>query len=859
MGDVVRYTEGDREFSVYGLGAKEASIRSAAQAVNDAVGAIKEAADTALAGWRGPHSATMATQHNEAIDAAFDVYMQLSLTASACAIFPVRATPSGYIGQAYATQQRGAEVTAPDPDATVAAVPADLEAYATTAAGRTTLLPLRASTVDYDGLRAEVSYQRPLTGPAREQRTEPEEMDPMILDEARVSVTEPHPVQELITLVAPTDAAHQGVARGQAVAEFSRAVARAFADADSSRLDLLASHPELAAFLVPGGQPDVIVGDTALAVLQEHFAALDVADEGGDPDGKASRDDLEAAAGDETLAPELRAAAQYLLDNPTLYGLVDTGDDGSGPSASDGDITSDDLDQFLTANVHFRALRSYVDELDVADEGGDPDDYVSRDDLEAAAADGSLPDDVRAAAQYLLDHDGAFRSVADQEELALYGYGGGGFTVNDLYGRLVNGQAYVHDPEAARDFVTSLPVPEDGGSGLPIYMFGDDGVRALANSGLTATLGDLTDMQEVIAHLPESPGAVRNQLITTFYDTLAQRVDGVIAEEIGITAGDPTAPGSGGANWLIYAPWASNGVRSAIDGSFSVFGINPDWRQRQGAADGNQWIFNDITSRFAAFVELYEDSGGQPSTDQVESFFDTSFGDGDAQIRQGFQAYVAAMGTEDPTRRQQLMFQANTLVATHEQAGAQPYLEEVTSSAPDGFASRYIDLEMGRHRVEVDEDLPDFGVDGTNLVVPGDVLGLDPSSLTDADLSETTQFAGPGDDPDVVNLDPISGWEDEFHTSTNTWFDERGDGTEYLTGYGANGSFPVPVPRDPDDTLNGTGVGRWTDYDDRMWLIHRLFEQTHTDPSLYDTEAIYRSGVDTSYLDPEVQDAVSRP
>lgn len=79
-------------------------------------------------------------------------------------------------------------------------------------------------------------------------------------------------------------------------------------------------------------------------------------------------------------------------------------------------------------------------------------------------------------------------------------------------------------------------------------------------------------------------------------------------------------------------------------------------------------------------------------TDQVEHFFETSFSDGDAEIRRGFQAYVAAVGEDDPVRRQELMFQANTLVATHEQAGAQPYLNEVMSGVPDGFASRYVDI-----------------------------------------------------------------------------------------------------------------------------------------------------------------------
>ncbi|WCO65831.1 hypothetical protein PO878_15110 [Iamia majanohamensis] len=859
MGDVVRYTEGDRELAVYGLEAKATSIRTAAAAVDDAIDRASTAARTALDGWRGPHSATMADQHNEVVAAAFALYRDLSLTAARLDAFPAGFVPAGYIGQAYAAQQRGAEVRAADDGGTVAAVPADLRLYATTVTGAMASLGARAAVVDHSGLRAEVTASRALTPTERDARIE-RGADPRLVDQARISSTEPYPVEQLVPLVAPTDDARRAGARSQVVGDFTRSVADAIEDADSTTLSLLASHPELASFLVTGGAPDVLAGDTALAVLQAYFDELDTAHEGGDPDDNVSLDDLEAAADDESLPAELRAAARYLLDNPTLRDLVDTGADGTGPLGADGDISRDDLDQFLATNAHIRALRDHVDALDTAADGDDPDGYVSRGDLEAAAEDMSLPEDVRVAARYLLDHDGAFRSVADQEELGrgVYGYGAGGFTVTDLYGRLVNGQAYVHDPDAAREFVTSLPVASDGGQGLPVDMSGDDSVRALAGSALTAALGDLTDMQEVISHLPESPGAVRNQLITTYYDMLAQRVDGVAAEQWGIPAGDPSAAGSGGANWLVYAPWASNGVRSAIDGSFSVFGINPSTRQRQGAADGNQWIFDDITSRFAAFVELYEGSGGRPSTEQLEGFFRTSFDEGDAEIRQGFQAYVAALGEDDPTRRQELMFQANTLVATHEQVGAQPYLEEVMSGVPDGFASRFVDIQMGRHRVEVDEDLPDLAPESSNLVVPGDILDLDPTGLTDGDLSGSVPFAGAGSDPDAVNLDPLGGWSDEgFHTSTETWYDERGAGPQLVPD--PAGGYQV-VPVDPDASLADTGVGRWTDYDDRMWSIHRLFEGTHTDRSIYDTTSLYDGpgGVDTSFLDPEVAEAIRR-
>ena len=67
----------------------------------------------------------------------------------------------------------------------------------------------------------------------------------------------------------------------------------------------------------------------------------------------------------------------------------------------------------------------------------------------------------------------------------------------------------------------------------------------------------------------------------------------------------------------------------------------------------------------------------------------------------------------------------------------------------------------------------------------------------------------------------------------------------------------VPVDVDPDQTLEGTAAGSWPDYNDRMWYLNRLFEQLHTDPSLYDTSEV-RSGLDLSWLDPEVSGNVAR-
>lgn len=827
------------------------TIGIAGEAVSETIAAWKTSGDVALEHWKGPHAELMVEEYRLALSQAAGLASALYLSRSQCNAFPNPFSP----GPSGSYQQQGlvtmAALTAPDPDGAVGARPQDLRDFAITLRSSSSSFAVRASAVNYDQLSAMVTVGRPLTADEREQRID-DGADPASLDDVTIAVTQSTPVEELITLVAPDDQATEARTRAQATAEFITAVADAIEAADSTRLDLLAVHPELAHFLVTGGMPDVLAGDTAVAVLQAYFEMVDTAADGGDPDDNVSRDDLEAIAADPNAPPELRAAAQYLLDNPTLYGLVDTGADDRGPGYADGDISRGDIDGFLEAQGHFRALEGWVDELDTAAHGGDPDGYVSRNDLEAAVEDMSLPQAVRDAARYLLDHDGAFRSVADQEELGATPwapFGGGGFTATDLIGRLVNGQAYVHDPEAARNFVIDLPVADDGGQGLPVTLSGDDSVRALAGAALFATGGDLTETQAVVAHLPESPGAVRNQLITAYYDMLAQRVDGVMTDAWGVPGGNPAAPGSGGANWLIYAPWASSGVRSVIDGSFSVFGIGPTGAQTQAAADGNQWIFNDITARFAAFVELFEDNGGSPTDDQVEAFFLDNFDDGDAEIRAGFEAYLAAMTEPDDARRQTLMFQGNTLVATHEQAGAQPYLEVLTDiPGPwNEIASEYIDLQVGDHALEVNRDL-DIDPDGSNLLIDQPILGLDPDGV---------DFGGP-------DLPDISGWGDDgFDTSTQTWNETDGTRPEIIY-VDPHSGYPVVVDEavDPDATLDGTAASDWAGYNDRMWFIHRMFEQTHTDPSLYDTSWIYGDdgpGIDVDFLPDEVQDWVERP
>lgn len=213
MPDVIRYTEDGREFAVCGVRTKAESIRAAASAVHEVIGEWTTTGETALEEWRGPHPATMVDLHATAADEVVGLYSDLSVTAMRIGSFPGSFTPSGMIGSAFTATRSAAGLRASAPDGAVGAVPEDLRAFAATVRGSADTFATRAAAVSYDGLRAEVTTNRPLTPEERQARVDAG-ADPATLDDVTIPVTRDHPVEELITLVAPTDRA--GTARTRA-------------------------------------------------------------------------------------------------------------------------------------------------------------------------------------------------------------------------------------------------------------------------------------------------------------------------------------------------------------------------------------------------------------------------------------------------------------------------------------------------------------------------------------------------------------------------------------------------------------------------------------------------------------------
>ncbi len=172
--------------------------------------------------------------------------------------------------------------------------------------------------------------------------------------------------------------------------------------------------------MVALGGPEINAG---LAALEDLRNAWDVIDNKGDTDGNdgvVSRSDLEWAA--ENLDGDAARAARWLLDHPELFAAVETAkhntdylaEGGAGFAAdsdeTDGKLSLDDVDAYITKLDTWATLVPYMATIDVAAHGGELDGVMSKGDFEAFLDDQSLPPQVRQAAQTVLD-DSAYHDT----------------------------------------------------------------------------------------------------------------------------------------------------------------------------------------------------------------------------------------------------------------------------------------------------------------------------------------------------------------------------------------------------------------------------------------------------------------
>lgn len=374
---------------------------------------------------------------------------------------------------------------------------------------------------------------------------------------------------------------------------------------------------------------------------------------------------------------------------------------------------------------------------------------------------------------------------------------------------LVFSEAFDLAPAAPRDLLEQFPLVGKGGTGIDIYRFAgrEPSLRRLFDKAMAFVAGsDRVRQNEYVSRLPETTAGIRNELITAVYVEYGQKIQSWLG------------PAKGG-NWGLVAPWASNGVNGPIRGEFPVVIAGP----QQAAADGNQWIFRNIGSRYAAFVEVIT-SDPSPSERAWENFFEDNFGPGDATLRDGFVALVAAQSEPDLDRAQELMFQSNVLLATHEQEGVQLHLEKFDTFLPDTVENWFINLRMGAS-VELDTDLSpysEYGLDPNgpapagNRVWPLAMLSLDPTG-EDASFFSTGGFTvaeGQQARRGIVDVDSLSGIE----------------ATGFAIGWDQWRSAGGTI--DPDDPYAGADASVWWDWEERMWYLTNLFRILHTNAEI---------------------------
>lgn len=632
-----------------------------------------------------------------------------------------------------------------------------------------------------------------------------------------------------------------------------------------------------------------MTGDNALASMVAGFSIIDA-----DGDGYLSFDELQAAADDSSIRPEFAAAAQYLVDNPALMqsamsiSEIDSwmNGDGSVPVAS---ITAEGLTALVAQNATLRLLsdRAVFDEIESAKDG-EHDGVLSAADLRSILESDSASDEARAVAEHLLGDATALRwfgygpNAGNLNNFGTHYTGDDKFDFDDVIAMTVNQQAFAADPGGAHEFVINSLAPlatwtEVSGKmgGIDIQLVADDGLRALASAAL-ADSPTLTDQVITVASLPESGGGVRNQLITFYYAELAGRMNDRL--NLGLDPDDvldPSSAGHTGANWMQFAPWASNSVGPVITGEISAdiplfFDQNPSDSDRQYAADGNQYIFGDVAIRYALFLDAFP-ADEQPTTASIQHFFDQRhpvtqqknlFSTGHEQLQESFAYYLGAMEETDPLQRQRLTMMGNILIATHEQAGAQHALAGIVdqdigddglfrgtageiggwffSGSDEKLATEQMRLGIGLDpddALPVSEDVPVTTAPRGNLVLGDDLTTtLNPDGRRGVDVGGSyVAFDGRSGD---VTLDDISGWSnppdgssiDAFPTDTAEWEAEGGKDPADVRQRSRN---PNVVPEVPTVTY-GTGADNWGAPNERQWYISNLFQQMHADPQLFD-------------------------
>jgi len=674
--DVAVLVEGPRTYRVFGLQARAQAVTSAGFELDQMMADRVASAEAALAHWRGAHAATFADEVNRVLRSMGRLRRQLRRAGRVLSAFPespggnwLTDLVAGWLGDDDAPR-----VDEPVADGAASARIVDLRAYVATAAGQDDRLGSLAGTVTLDGVWAEVTYEEGLPWWSPLAPAVPPGLPGLAAPEPSV-VTEPvGDVGRLVDLPDATALVAPLVEESGSVSTFAAGVALAFEHGDQALLDLLAGHPGAAVGVVDvlsDGRVDTAEG--ALAILQARWDLFDTAAEGGDSDGIVSFRDLRAIVEDpDDLAPEVVAAATFLLHNRRFFRLLETADQPGG--GADGRVSADDLATFVALSTHLRTLNRDFDRFAGAAEDGDRagdgrDGVVTEDDLRAVA-EGRGP--TAEAARWLLDHDAQRERIAGYELLTDHG------ALPDLLGApdgisrraalllAADQQVFgAYDPATMPLPAGTIPPPppppyiDRGAAG----MFGDDSDWTFLDDSVSelkwlavadgAELAGHVDAARHMRHYLDATGTdliLDTDAMLRDVPELRAATDSVVAAEVAriVEAGEQGRPIPFGTGWQAFAfqgiddNWfyALNSVQHSATGIVTV--VPPEV---PGGAP---------TVEVEYQVHLYDrynwDEGDDPATTEVEQGKSANFPWGEVPDRELAELQRAGLASEYDAR-----------------------------------------------------------------------------------------------------------------------------------------------------------------------------------------------------------------
>ncbi|MGH9210360.1 MAG: alpha/beta hydrolase [Acidimicrobiales bacterium] len=241
MVDEVVHTLGDRTYRVFGLEAKSSEIHGAYREMDELIVARLSAAKKAVERWRGPHAVRYVDEVNGVLAGMAALKVALWRAMNTLDRFPEQEA-SRASSRHEDEMVMGARVEAEIEPGTVSAETAMLRAYTTTAASQDGRFAVLAKAVNLDGVRAEVTYQRPLDLGERQSALDAGN-EPADLVGATTSETDPVGVGNLISLPDPGQDVPSLVAASRQLAVFTLGVSVAIDNADQATLAMLARDP----------------------------------------------------------------------------------------------------------------------------------------------------------------------------------------------------------------------------------------------------------------------------------------------------------------------------------------------------------------------------------------------------------------------------------------------------------------------------------------------------------------------------------------------------------------------------------------------------------------------------------------